>query len=63
MTVCPVILAPDDYDLWLDPEFQGKEKLLPLLRPYPASEMTAYAISTVVNNPRNEKPACVEPQA
>ena len=30
----PVILSPDDYDLWLDPEFEGKEKLLSLLRPY-----------------------------
>ena len=30
---------------------------------YPAAEMTAYAVSTLVNNPRNEKLACVEPQA
>ena len=59
----PVILSPDDYDLWLDPEFQGKEKLLSLLRPYPADEMIAYPVSTVVNNPRNEKPECIEPQA
>ena len=59
----PVILSPEYYDLWLDPEFEGKEKLRTLLRPYPADEMTAYAVSTVVNNPRNENPACVEPLA
>jgi putative SOS response-associated peptidase YedK len=56
----PVILSPTDYDLWLDPEFQDKEKLQALLRPYPANEMMAYHVSALVNNPRNETPACVE---
>jgi len=56
----PVILSPDDYDLWLDPEFQGKDKLLSLLRPYPADEMAAYPVSTLVNSPKNERPECVE---
>ena len=59
----PVILAPDDYDLWLDPEFEGKEKLLSLLRPFDPDEMTAYPVSTVVNNARNESPDCVQPQS
>ena len=59
----PAILPPDDYDLWLDPEFEGKEKLLSLLRPYPAEEMTAYPISTLVNSPRNDVPACIEASA
>ncbi len=57
----PVILSPDDYELWLDPEFEGKEKLQSLLRPYPADEMTAYPVSTVVNSPKNENAACVDP--
>ncbi len=57
----PVILSPNDYDLWLDPEFESKEKLQSLLRPYPADEIIAYPVSTLVNNPRNENPACVEP--
>jgi putative SOS response-associated peptidase YedK len=56
----PVILSPDDYNLWLDPEFQVKEKLLSLLKPYPADEMTAYPVSTLVNSPKNEKQECVE---
>jgi putative SOS response-associated peptidase YedK len=59
----PVILPPDDYDLWLDAEFEGKEKLLSLLRPYPADEMTAYPISTLVNSPKNDVPACIEASA
>ena len=35
-------------------------KLLSLLRPYPADEMTAYPISTLVNSPKNDVPACIE---
>jgi len=56
----PVIVAPSDYDVWLDPEIQEVERLQPLLRPYPADQMTAYPVSTVVNNPRNEVAQCVE---
>ena len=56
----PVILWPDDYDLWLEPDFHGEGKLLEMLRPYPAEEMTAYPVSTVVNNPRNETKECIE---
>ncbi|MBI4842162.1 MAG: SOS response-associated peptidase [candidate division NC10 bacterium] len=57
----PVILAPQDYDVWLDPAIQEVERLEPLLRPYPAEEMTAHPVSTRVNNPANDSPACVEP--
>ncbi len=56
----PVILSPDDYELWLEPEFHGQGKLLEMLRPYPADEMEAYPVSTVVNNPRNETAQCIE---
>jgi putative SOS response-associated peptidase YedK len=57
----PVILAPSDYDLWLDPGVQEAELLQPLLRPYPSENMIAYPISTWVNSPRNEGPQCIEP--
>jgi putative SOS response-associated peptidase YedK len=59
----PVILLRDDYDLWLDPEFEDKQKLLSLLRPYPANEMKAYPISTLVNSPKNDVAACIEASA
>ena len=32
------------------------------LKPYPADEMAAYAISTYVNSPKNQGPKCIEPQ-
>jgi putative SOS response-associated peptidase YedK len=57
----PVILSPADYDRWLDAENQDTADLLPLLNPYPASEMAAYPVTTTVNNPRSQGEACVAP--
>jgi putative SOS response-associated peptidase YedK len=56
-----VILPPGDYDLWLNSGVQDVDRLQPLLCPYPAEEMTAYAVSTRVNNSANDGPDCVEP--
>jgi len=39
----PVILDPADYDLWLDPSVTDRQRLLPLLTPYPAEQMSAVA--------------------
>ena len=57
----PVILSPTDYDRWLDPSIQEPAVLQTLLRPYPADEMTAYPVSTLVNSPANDTPGCTEP--
>ena len=57
----PVILAPTAYDQWLDPTFQQVEPLHALLRPYPSEELTAYPVSTMVNNTRHDVPQCLEP--
>lgn len=59
----PVILAPEDYDLWLDPGVQEPELLHPLLRACPSENMHAYPVSKWVNNPRNDDPRCIEPPA
>jgi putative SOS response-associated peptidase YedK len=57
----PVILAQDDYEEWLDPEAQDTDNLRHLLRPFPAESIQAYAVTTHVNNPRNEDAGCIEP--
>ena len=54
----PVIIAPKDYELWLNP-VEKAETLQPLLRPYQADLMTSYAVSTKVNNPKNNTPECI----
>lgn len=56
----PVILSPEDYEAWLDPEFRNVEHLQSLLRPAPADVLQSIRVSTLVNNPRNETPACIE---
>ena len=57
----PVILAPQDYELWLDPAVQDPNTLQPLLRPFSADAMRAHPVSTQVNSPGNDDPACVAP--
>lgn len=62
----PVILAPEDYALWLGTgEVNRKEASLlqHLLRPFPAERMRATPVSTYVNTPRNEGPDCIAPLA
>ena len=59
----PVIIHPEDFDLWLDPSLQDGRHVQHLLRPYEDEAMDAYAVSTAVNNPRNEQPECIEPIA
>lgn len=50
----PVIVAPADYQRWLDPAEPGAEALADLLQPYPAADMIAYPVSRAVNNPGND---------
>jgi putative SOS response-associated peptidase YedK len=57
----PAIIHPRDYDKWLDPSAQTPENLKPLIRPYPAEEMNAYPVSTMVNKPENDIPDLVVP--
>jgi len=59
----PVILPPENYDLWLDPDFDEREPLASLLRPYPDEAMEAYSVSRRVNKPSNDEPGCIEPAA
>jgi putative SOS response-associated peptidase YedK len=58
----PVILDAKDFDCWLDPAVQDREKLEPLLVPYHEG-LTAFPVSTWVSSPRNQGPKCIEPLA
>ncbi len=46
----PVILDPDGYELWLDPGMQNVGAISELLKPYDASRMRTYPVSTRVNH-------------
>jgi putative SOS response-associated peptidase YedK len=57
----PVILAPDNYDLWLDPGFADAAALSELLRPYDARLMRSYPVSARVSNVANDDAGCTAP--
>ncbi len=59
----PVILPEEKYDIWLTANELDKRVLLDCLKPYPAEGMVAYAVSTLVNNPRNDVPECIVAEA
>jgi putative SOS response-associated peptidase YedK len=56
----PVIMKPENYDLWLDPGFKKVDELRDLLKPFPAEAMRHYRVSTRVNSVKNDDPACAE---
>ncbi|MBU1276427.1 MAG: SOS response-associated peptidase [Proteobacteria bacterium] len=55
----PVMLQPQDEGRWLDMG-ASPEQLAGLLRPYPAQDMEAHAVSRRVNSPVNEGPELIE---
>jgi putative SOS response-associated peptidase YedK len=57
----PVILPEADYEHWLRPGEVDPQQLSPLLRPFEADKMEAYAVSRLVNNPANDKLECINP--
>jgi len=48
----PVILSAETQKEWLAPSLHDEHVLLPLLAPYPAEQMSARAVSRLVNNPQ-----------
>jgi putative SOS response-associated peptidase YedK len=59
----PAILAPDDYQRWLEPGEVDPDALANLLKPYPPEEMIAFPVSRLVNSPHNDSAECILPLA
>ena len=55
----PVILAPNDYAVWLDPTIEEPGRLAYLLTPAPDEELIAEPVSMHVNRVANDSPACI----
>lgn len=55
----PVILPRNAYAQWIDPTPHFPVDLNSLLVPYPAGEMEAYPVSTLVNSPANDRPEII----
>jgi len=56
----PAMLAPQDERGWLANDL-NVEDWIAMLRPYPAGELTAYAVSKRVNSAANDDPSVIEP--
>ena len=59
----PVLLPTEAYEQWLDSRVQDFPALHSWLHPYPGDDLRAYPVSTLVNNPRHDRPECLEPVA
>jgi putative SOS response-associated peptidase YedK len=57
----PVILAPEAWDAWLDPDNHDVEQLAELLGPAPEDLLAVWPVDPAVNSPRNNRPELREP--
>jgi putative SOS response-associated peptidase YedK len=57
----PVILSPDNYDLWLDRGFREVASVSEMVKPYDAALMRRYPVSTRVNQVENDDADCAKP--
>jgi putative SOS response-associated peptidase YedK len=58
----PVVLAPCDYAMWLDPKVEDPAALAHLLAPCADEELIAEPVGTHVNKVANDDPRCVAVQ-
>jgi putative SOS response-associated peptidase YedK len=56
----PVILNPNEYDLWLDPGITDPGRVADLLQPFNARQMRVYPVNSSVNSVKNDGPECAE---
>ncbi len=59
----PVILKPEDEQLWLNRAVSHVNLLTPLLQPYSSEELDAYPVSPSVGSVRNDDASLIEPFA
>jgi putative SOS response-associated peptidase YedK len=57
----PVILDPDNYDLWLDPGMTNVGAVSEMLKPFDARKMRSYPVSPRVNHVANDDAECSTP--
>jgi putative SOS response-associated peptidase YedK len=57
----PVILATEQWDAWLDPDYKADDALLALLKPYDAKRMQAWPVSATVGKAANQGEQLFQP--
>jgi len=56
----PVILQPEGLDTWINSNKSQIHEALDLLIPF-KGELNYHPVSTIVNSPQNNSPACISP--
>lgn len=59
----PIIIHPEDVELWMDRDINEIAPLEPLLVPLADREIEMYPVSTAVNSVKNNRPDLMEPVA
>lgn len=57
----PVVLAPHDWDTWLNPLPQPDEVLIPLMKPFAPVLMQLWAVSNAVGRVSNQGEELIHP--
>lgn len=57
----PVMVPPEDYEIWLDPDNHNTVLLEHMLKPFEPEQMDMYPVSTAVNSPKNDDASLIEP--
>jgi len=55
----PVILQPEDYNLWLNRNMHDPHELQKLYKPFPSDLMVAHPVPDLVNMPRFDSASCI----
>ena len=58
-TRMPVIVDPEEYDQWLDPNSSDPEKLMKILKPFPSEKMQNHYVSSAINSPYHNAEDCI----
>ena len=56
----PVILRPENYAFWLQPDPEQYEAALAILKPYPSSRMDRFRVGPFVNDIDNDDKQCLD---
>lgn len=57
----PMVLEPDDWAAWLDPELKDLARLATLLKPAVSGKLETWPVSTQVNSVKNNGPELLDP--
>jgi putative SOS response-associated peptidase YedK len=57
----PVIIRPEDYNLWMSQESRDVQRLQNILKPYSSGEMQTHPVTPKMNTPKFNTNECIEP--